>query len=306
MADFKSSPITARSESYAYILPERFRPTLSGRTVLVTGAGRGIGRHIALAFASVGCKMAFIARTESEILELADEIVRDYQVECLGLVADVTSSSDVDSVVMRVEAELGRVEVLVNNAAIDWISPFESEPDLDRWWRVMETNLRGPLLLTRSVLPGMLRAGRGVIISIGSRNAVSNIPFMTAYSCSKTALLRFHQCLQLEIQGRGICTYVLQPGDMATTLSSANTAVNLDAAACSEDVRDMLRLLEEKPVDSFSLPAHTCVALAAGGQVEVLSGLYVDAQEDLEQVIARMNARPSGARQLYTLGLEHL
>ncbi|KAK4504224.1 hypothetical protein PRZ48_005140 [Zasmidium cellare] len=298
--------ITRHQTPYPLIAPENFISQLKGKTVLVTGAGHGIGKAIAHAFASSGANVACVSRTWSEVQATADFIRREYGVNSLPLAADVTCDESVQHVVDEVTERLGAIHVLVNNAAIDWMSPFEIESSLDKWWRVMETNLKGPVDMIRAVLPQMLARQDGVIISICSRNATFNMPCMTAYSTSKTALLRFHQCLDLEVRDRGVRTYIVQPGDVSTTLSKVPGTVNEDAVKDWPYMQKILDIIENRPSDAPELAAGTCVALASGGKFERLSGLYVDAQEDIREVLLHLEHHPEDRQRLYTLKVDTL
>src|SRR5689334_5674677 len=136
------------------------KSNLQGQVAVVTGAGRGIGRGVALAFAQAGAKVAVLARTRSEIDETAALIEKSGGV-AQPFAVDVTDTAGLFAAIEKVEAALGSVDVLVNNAGLlGRIGPIvESDPD--EWWRVFEVNVRGPMLCTRAVLPGMLSRGRG-------------------------------------------------------------------------------------------------------------------------------------------------
>jgi NAD(P)-dependent dehydrogenase (short-subunit alcohol dehydrogenase family) len=271
--------------------PYRFSQIFRNQTVIVTGAGRGIGREIALAFARAGANVVCVARTASEITAVVSTIESfDQGGHGLAIAGDVSEPGFAQSVHEMVLRAFGSVDVLVNNAGIDKINTVEHEKDFESWWRVVEVNLRGPVALIQQVLPTMLAQGHGVIISIGSRNAVMNIPFTTAYSVSKTGLLRFHQCLEHEIRGRGVFNYYLQPGDVATTLTHGDGVIDFDTA---EKVPEMQKMLENsigQCATPATLVASVCLRLATEENARILSGLYLDAEEDLDSMIKRMRA----------------
>ncbi|KAK5991157.1 Short chain dehydrogenase [Cladobotryum mycophilum] len=275
--------------SYPFIDPQRFQGALLGRVAVVTGAGRGIGKAIALAFSQAGANVACVSRTRQETNEVVQEIARLGYPKALGICADVSSDVGISEIITETKQTFGAIHILVNNAGLDRIGSLQHDPSFSSWWHVFEVNTKGPVALTRQVLAGMLSQNKGVLIHIGSRNAISNHPFMTAYSASKAALLRFHQCLHLELQGTNVQTFYLQPGDVATSFMHGGIA-NAEEVKQAPELQSMVNIMQEAMTEGQSnsprLAADTCVALAALPDASPLSGLYLDATHDLEQMLA--------------------
>ncbi|KAF7552643.1 hypothetical protein G7Z17_g4166 [Cylindrodendrum hubeiense] len=290
------SEVDRHSTTYPFIEPERFTGALQGQIALVTGAGRGIGRAIALAFARAGANVICVARTKEEIEQVVEQIAERGHPDAIAICADVSDDSDLCRVIGTAGKVFQPIDILVNNAGIDRIGSFEHEANFSDWWRVFEVNMKGPAALTHHVLPGMISRGSGIVINIGSRNAIHNHPFMTAYSASKASLLRFHQCIHLELQGTNVRTFYVQPGDVKTTLmvASYNQEEMLKVPRLQAMVDDMRDTMERDESNSPDLAANTCVALAADPGTHVLSGLYLDATQDLGQIIARVNDGKEG------------
>jgi 3-oxoacyl-[acyl-carrier protein] reductase len=167
---------------------------LDGQVALVTGAGRGIGRAMALALSQAGAAVAVCARSEDEVTAVAREIAarkgRGLAVRC-----DVLHRREVEDMVAQVEAALGPVDLLVNNAGrFGPIGPLAAT-DPDQWWQTLAVNLRGPLYCTRAVLPGMLSRGHGRIVNVSSGAGFAAIPMLSAYAVSKAALYRLSETL---------------------------------------------------------------------------------------------------------------
>ncbi|KAF2175360.1 NAD(P)-binding protein [Zopfia rhizophila CBS 207.26] len=281
-----------RSETYPFIEPSKFSGSLQGQVVLITGAGRGLGRASALAFARAGASVACLSRTESELHEVVTEIQDVHRGKAMAIVADVCGPRSPTSIVEEVTRGLGPVDILINNAAIDRINSFEHETDMNAWWRVFEVNFRAPINFTHAVLPGMLSRQRGVIISVGSRNAAINVPYMTAYSASKTALVRFHHNLELEVQGRGVYNYVVQPGDMPTTF--AHEMLEASIGTCTEPP---------------GLAANVLVMLTAEPDAKLLSGKYINVEENLEEIFSdakKLEDSRISTENLYILKIDQL
>src|SRR5437667_5996774 len=141
---------------------------LRGRLALITGGGRGIGRAIAISFAREGADVAVIARTQTEVAEVASEVADRYAVKSFFAVCDVSKSESVQQAISEVGEYFGRdPEILVNNAGVAESSSFARTSD-DLWNRIMGVNLNGPFYCTRSVLPSMIERGWGRIINIAS------------------------------------------------------------------------------------------------------------------------------------------
>jgi len=187
------------------------------RVALITGGGRGIGREIALAFARQGLALAVVGRDRARVDEAATE-ARALGARALGLGLDVTDADAVRVVWARVAAELGEVDVLVNNAGIAESAPFaRTDPAL--WERHLRVNVTGPYLCTREALPGMLARGWGRVINVASLAGLYGAPYVTAYTASKHALVGLTKALAAEVSGKGVTVNAICPGYVATEMT---------------------------------------------------------------------------------------
>jgi short-subunit dehydrogenase len=194
---------------------------LRGRVGVVTGAGRGIGREIATALAAEGMSLMLLARTGSEVRALAEELSSSYDVKAFPAAIDVADPNAVDRVLLHAEQHLGPVDLLVNNAAqIESTERPFWEADPAEMWRVVETNLRGPMLLTRALLPTMLGRGHGHVVNLVSRaRAATETGTYTGYAVSKRALSVLTASLAGPLKGTGVVVLDVLPGLVRTRMT---------------------------------------------------------------------------------------
>jgi len=183
-------------------------------TALVTGATEGIGRATALALGGAGYRLALCARTAARLDALVAEL-RRAGIEAAGVPADVGDPDQVSAAVGRLAAQVGEIDVLVNNAGVLIARPVE-ELTLEEWDVTMSTNLRGLFLTTRAVLPGMRSRRRGTIVNVASLAGRNGFAGGTAYAASKHGVLGFSRSLMLEVRKDGIRVVAVCPGSVAT------------------------------------------------------------------------------------------
>jgi len=159
---------------------------LSGKVAIVTGAGTGIGRAIALSMAKAGSKIALLGRRKDKLDEAATEIRAAVSTvaDVITIVCDITKSADTRNAVAQVESVFGKLNVLVNNAGALSVSTIETISEAD-WDNLITTNLKGPFLMSRAALPAMRRAGGGSIVNIGSVLGLVAVKDRAAYCASK-------------------------------------------------------------------------------------------------------------------------
>ncbi len=191
--------------------------TLAGRTVLVTGAGRGIGRAVALRLAREGASVAALDLEEALAQSTASEL-EAAGARALAVAADVSDPSQVVAAVRRVEAALGAVDVLVNVAGIYGRLVPLREQDLESWNRVLGVNLHGTFLCTKAVLPGMVERGWGRVVNVASGQALRPKPTVGPYAASKAAVIGFTKALALEVARQGVTVNAIMPGTVDTSM----------------------------------------------------------------------------------------
>jgi 3-oxoacyl-[acyl-carrier protein] reductase len=194
---------------------------LSGRVALITGAGRGMGREIALAYAEAGADLMLLARTTRELETVADE-TRAVGVRAIALTGDVSAESDVDRAVDLGLAELGHIDIVVNNAGVTPGAaggPIRNLLDVSPgfWDLTFSINCRGPFLVTRTVLPEMIRRRSGVIIGITTRLSRVVVAGNVPYGPSKAALELMIRTVDHEFASEGIRANLLHPGGPVST-----------------------------------------------------------------------------------------
>jgi NAD(P)-dependent dehydrogenase (short-subunit alcohol dehydrogenase family) len=272
--------------------------SLTDQVAVVTGGGRGIGRAIAQALAGAGAAVAVIARSEDELAETV-ALIRRAGGRAAAFGADVTSTDAVRAAMQAIERELGPIDLLVNSAGA--IKPFGPiwENDPTEWWRTMEVNVRGPLVCTQLVLPGMVARRRGRIVNVTSGAGTVSTPYYTSYVTSKAALIRLTECIALETKPYGITVFAIAPGTVRTKMTEYSLG--------SHEGRTWLpwfRRIFDEHIDVPPERAAELVLNLASGRADALSGRTVSIYDDLEMLIA--SASRIEEQNLYSLKLDRL
>lgn len=184
--------------------------------VIITGSGRGIGKAAALVFAQHGYRVVILARTKKEIDETG-EAVRAMGGDPLVIQADIRKLKDIQKVVRATFKKWGRIDVLVNNAAVAFCGEFEQQQPADQQ-EMVDTNLRGLVDFTREVFPTMRKQGSGIIINISSRSGHGGRPRYNIYSATKAAVINFTAGVAVNFQPYGIKTFCVCPRGTATKM----------------------------------------------------------------------------------------
>ncbi|HZR26252.1 MAG TPA: SDR family NAD(P)-dependent oxidoreductase [Vicinamibacterales bacterium] len=210
--------------------------TLAGSRIIIAGAGRGIGRAIALELARQGAHLVIGARTQAEIDAVAAEC-RERQTPADAIRVDVADASDVARFVDRASQILGRIDGLVSAAGIAGpIGPAEMT-DVGLWASAIQVNLLGTYYLCRAVVPRMKKQRRGKIVMLGGGGAAAPMPFFSAYAASKAGLVRFADTLAAELADFNIQVNVIAPG-------LVDTAIHDDVLAAGAAAGPMLSRVE--------------------------------------------------------------
>jgi NAD(P)-dependent dehydrogenase (short-subunit alcohol dehydrogenase family) len=272
---------------------------LNGTVAVVTGAGRGIGREIALHQARSGAKVAVLARTAGEIDETASLIGGEGGV-AISLPVDLVERRAVEHMLDRVASELGPIDLVVNNhGSFRAFGPiWECDPDV--WWQDVEINLRGTFHTCRVAAPAMLARGKGRIVNLVGGGTGSSFPNGSGYASSKAAIMRFTECLNDTTTGGGVLAFAVDPGLVRTSM----TELQLFSEAGRTYLPNIQQLFD-KGVNIPPSRAAELIADIAAGRFDTLAGRLLRAIDDRELLEQEMNdivARD--ARALRFSGLE--
>ncbi len=191
---------------------------LQDKVVMITGATRGLGRALALAFSREGANLVITSRNEDALKPVAEE-AEGAGAEVLAIAVDVSESEDVEKLVKAAAERFGRIDVLVNNAGLLGPRVPIAEYPEDEWRKVLEANLTGPFLLSKAVISHMPEGGS--IVNITSGVSIEGRPRWGAYSVSKFGLEGLTQILAAELEERGIRANSVDPGSMRTEMRAA-------------------------------------------------------------------------------------
>jgi NAD(P)-dependent dehydrogenase (short-subunit alcohol dehydrogenase family) len=268
---------------------------LEGTVAIVTGAGRGIGREIALHQARAGAKVAALARTAREIEETAALIAAEGGT-AIAVPVDLVDRTAVEAAVARVSAELGPINTLVNNhGSFRAFGPiWECDPDI--WWRDIEINLRGTFHTCRAVAPAMRARGHGRVVNLVGGGTGTSFPNGSGYASSKAAIMRFTECFNDTVKDAGVHAFAVDPGLVRTAM----TELQLNSDAGKKHLPDIERLFDE----GINIPPSRAAALIAdiaAGRFDPLAGRMlcgVDDRDALEKVMDDLAATDGRALRL--------
>lgn len=267
---------------------------LEGKVAVVTGAGRGIGRAVALAMAAEGAVLGLAARTSHEIENVADEI-RMRGGRAVAVPTDVGCQEDVDALFARVREELGEVDILVNNAAVAGFVGKLWEINPNTWQQMFNINVIGMARCARAVLPAMIARRYGKIIIVGSmagrsESWASHCHEQMAYGTSKAAVNRFSEILAAQVRGYGINVNCIGV--------SADTRLGEDAfrAAALRRGEPPPPTLDEKPFEERVLPEENVAPFVflASSLADHITGAYIEANT-LSDIARRAIAKAADA-----------
>jgi NAD(P)-dependent dehydrogenase (short-subunit alcohol dehydrogenase family) len=193
---------------------------LTGKTAIVTGATRGIGRAIAEALAARGCNVVIAARNEQDCRAAADQIAQRGGGQAIGVATDVRRHEDCERLIAQAVSHFGGLQILINNAGIGGFGPVE-KMDVAHWDRVIATNLNSLFYCSHAALPHLKRAG-GWIINIGSLAGKNAFPGGAAYNASKFGLIGFSEALMQEVRHDDVRVSYIMPGSVATDFEGSS------------------------------------------------------------------------------------
>src|SRR4051812_6701479 len=254
---------------------------LTGRVIAVTGAGRGIGRAVAARLAAAGAAVA-IGDLDAELaVETAGALSARPGGRLLGLSLDVTDTPSFEDFLRTVETELGPIDVLVNNAGIMWVGPFEEEPE-EAALRQFDVNVHGVLRGMKLVIPGMRKRGRGHMVNIASAASKVAPAGEATYAATKHALHGYSTAVRAELRGTGVHVSVVMPGVVDTELA-VGTATGPTRRLTTDQVADAVLDVVLRPRFEVFVPRQVAAltrlaALLPGRARDALHHLLVPNQ----------------------------
>jgi len=228
--------------------------SLKGKTAVVTGASRGIGKALAATAASLGINLSLAARQEGPLKETAEELAKKYKVEVLAVPCDVTKLADLENLVNKTKEKFGKIDILINNAGVSSQYPFQEQP-IDDFEKLAHTNYLGYVRLIRLVINDMIKDKTGAIINMVSGSTLCDpLPRnFIVYSSLKVGLRAFSKALFWELRDHGIKVTSILPGVTDTDLTGKLQEITAETSRLmtTEAIENALRF-------ALTVPQNVC------------------------------------------------
>ena len=222
--------------------------SLNGKVALITGAGRGIGKAVALTLAQSGCRVILTARTVSQLEEVQRE-AESRRGAAVAIAGDLTRDEDIDRLVTESHKRFGMVDILINNAG--WGKRASvARASIADWDQTFRLNLRAPMILAQRLIPAMIEKREGAVINIGSVSGKTGEANGAAYSASKFGLIGFTQSLYEEVREHGIKVSVILPGFVDTPLIPPNRQLDRSKMIQADDIAQAVLYVLTSPATS--------------------------------------------------------
>lgn len=222
---------------------------LAGKTAIVTGGSKGIGLAIARTIGKMGARVSLSGRDRGRLDDALEKLHMDGS-EAMANIADVTVADDVTMLVEKTRDKFGPVEILVNNAGVGIFKPAH-QLSLGEWDNVMDTNLKGPFLMCRAVVPDMIQRGGGDIINIASLAGKNAFAGGGVYCASKWGLLGLTHCMAEELRESGIKVSAICPGSVATEFFHSSSKFDVTRMLKADDVAHVVEMILTQAPQSF-------------------------------------------------------
>jgi NAD(P)-dependent dehydrogenase (short-subunit alcohol dehydrogenase family) len=191
---------------------------LKDKVAIVTGGSRGIGKAIAERFAQEGCNLMLASRTKSELEKTAESIKKQFSVNISSYQTDIGNENEVTSLIQKTIAEFGKIDILVNNAAIVGPTGEISQINGQEFFNTLKNNIGGTVFCTKAVIPHMKSQKQGCIINLSGGGGLYPLPYYDAYSASKAAIVRLTENFALELEKFNIFVTAISPGAVNTKM----------------------------------------------------------------------------------------
>jgi NAD(P)-dependent dehydrogenase (short-subunit alcohol dehydrogenase family) len=273
---------------------------IKGKTVIITGAGSGVGRAAAIEFSKAGAQVIACGRRKEKLKETV-RLVKSDKGEAIAVPTDVTHPAQIEALVKKALSVYGRIDVLFNNAASFHALGAVWEVDPDLWWQDLNNNLRGPFFCCRAVLPHMIERGSGAIINLTAQAGTDAKPGCSGYACSKAGLIHLTNTLaaELTMKHAPVLVFGLDPGFNRTEMTE-------ELAAHPESAFWLPRVQQNLDTDKATHPeqvARTALELILYGK-PVLAGRTFRVGVDIGQIDQK--AAEIEEKDLLTLRFRHL
>lgn len=260
--------------------------SIKGKVALITGGGRGLGEIMAKGLAAQGVNIGITARSMEQLQRVAAEL-REMGVKVAMAAADVTDKAQINAAIASVEAELGSIDFLINNAGVD--DPFGPvgviEPD--KWWQTQAVHVLGPMYTMTNLVPKMQQQGGGRIINICSLAGTVVQANMSAYAVAKNTEICLSKHVAAECEGTGVSVFAIEPGTILTGMADS-TLSNPDALKWVPFGIAYLKSITPEASEASKVRLQSMVVELLSGQYDALSGQYLEPTDDFDDKLKQL------------------